>query len=257
MLNETKFITICSGKGGVGKSFVAANLANLLSENSKVLLWDSNLNFPNLHLILGVDPIFRLNDYLNGNLKFEEIIFKVNENFHLIIDSPLSDRENEEHSKKFVEIYDEIKDLSKYDYVVIDTMPGADEVVLQSCIMSDLTLMLVTDEPTSIVDSYGLLKLISPFVQKERIGILVNNVIDSEDYEEIRNKISIATKKFLGREYKNFGFITYDREVRISIQNQELITNSNKDSQIFENISDIREEIIDYLEPNKVEQSNG
>jgi flagellar biosynthesis protein FlhG len=251
---KTKFITICSGKGGVGKSFVAANLANVISKDYSVLLWDSNLNFPNLHLIMGVDPIFRLNDYLNGNLKFEEIIFKVNNNFHLIIDSPLSDRENDDHSKKFVEIYEEIKELDKYDYVIIDTMPGADQVVLQSCIMSDLTLMLVTDEPTSIVDSYGLLKLINPFVDNEKIGILVNNVIDSEDYEEIKNKINKATIRFLEKEYNNFGYITYDREVRISIQNQELITNSNKNSHITENIIEISKKLVNYLKPIMLEQ---
>ncbi len=251
---KTKFITVCSGKGGVGKSFVAANLANVISKDASVLLWDSNLNFPNLHLIIGVDPIFRLNDYLNGNLKFEEIIFKVNNNFHLIIDSPLSDRENDDHSKKFVEIYEEIKELNKYDYVIIDTMPGADQVVLQSCIMSDLTLMLVTDEPTSIVDSYGLLKLINPFVDNEKIGILVNNVIDSEDYEEIKSKINKATVRFLDKEYSNFGYITYDREVRISIQNQELITNSNRDSQITENIIDISKKLVNYLKPIMLEQ---
>lgn len=251
---KTKFITVCSGKGGVGKSFVAANLANVISKDASVLLWDSNLNFPNLHLIIGVDPIFRLNDYLNGNLKFEEIIFKVNNNFHLIIDSPLSDRENDDHSKKFVEIYEEIKELNKYDYVIIDTMPGADQVVLQSCIMSDLTLMLVTDEPTSIVDSYGLLKLINPFVDNEKIGILVNNVIDSEDYEEIKNKINKATVRFLDTEYSNFGYITYDRVVRISIQNQELITNSNRDSQITENIIDISKKLVNYLKPIMLEQ---
>ncbi|WP_417334701.1 AAA family ATPase [Halarcobacter sp.] len=251
---KTKFITICSGKGGVGKSFVAANLANVISKDASVLLWDSNLNFPNLHLIIGVDPIFRLNDYLNGNLKFEEIIFKVNNNFHLIIDSPLSDRENDDHSKKFVEIYEEIKELNKYDYVIIDTMPGADQVVLQSCIMSDLTLMLVTDEPTSIVDSYGLLKLINPFVDHTKIGILVNNVIDSEDYEEIKSKINKATVRFLDKEYSNFGYITYDREVRISIQNQELITNSNRESQITDNIIEISKELVNYLKPIMLEQ---
>lgn len=247
MDKKTKFITVCSGKGGVGKSFVAANLANLLSNEGKVLLWDSNLNFPNLHLILGVDPPIRLNDYINSKIKFKDTIFRVNKNLDLIIDSPLSDRDSEDHDCKFYDIYKEIVALGNYDYVVIDTMPGAGELVLESCILSDLSLVLITDEPTSIVDSYGLLKLILPFVEKEKIGLLVNNVIDEEDYEEIKSKINITTQKFLDFTFESFGFIPYDREVRKSIQTQELITITKNSLQISENLHDICCNILKYL----------
>lgn len=247
MVNDTKFITICSGKGGVGKSFVAANLAHLLSNNKKVLLWDSNLNFPNLHLILGVDPPIRLNDYINSNVKFKDTIYNVKDNFDLIIDSPLSDRLNSEHGAKFYDIYKEIQKLGIYDYVVIDTMPGAGELVLESCILSHLSIVLITDEPTTIVDSYGLLKLILPFVESNKIGILVNNVIDEEDYKEIYNKINITTKKFLGVNFDSLGFIPYDREVRKSIQIQELITLGNNNSPILENLHDICGRVLKYL----------
>lgn len=250
MIKETKFITICSGKGGVGKSFVSANLANLLSNKGKVLLWDSNLNFPNLHLILGVDPPIRLNDYINSNINFKETIYQVSNKLDLIIDSPLSDRQSDNHGAKFYDIYQEIVAIDKYDFVIIDTMPGAGELVLESCILSDLSLVLITDEPTSIVDSYGLLKLILPFVNQENIGLLVNNVIDEEDYKEIYEKINITTNKFLNANFKSFGFIPYDREVRKSIQVQELITISNNSPQIIENLHDICGKVVDYLNIN-------
>ncbi|MFA7325605.1 MAG: P-loop NTPase [Candidatus Kapaibacterium sp.] len=256
MDKPTKFITICSGKGGVGKSFVAANLAYLLSQKGKTLLWDSNLNFPNLHLILGVDPPLRLNDYISSNVKFKDTIFKVKQDFDLIIDSPLSDRLDSEHSEKFYEIYQEIKALDTYDYVVIDTMPGAGELVLESCILSDLSIVLITDEPTTIVDSYGLLKLIIPFVESDKIGLLVNNVIDEEDYDEIISKINLTTNKFLGVNFNNVGFIPYDREVRKSIQTQELIIISNNNSPVSKNLHDICGRIEQYLKSKNLINEN-
>lgn len=252
MNKDTKFITVCSGKGGVGKSFVAANLAYLLSEKGNVLLWDSNLNFPNLHLILGVDPPIRLNDYINSKIKFKEAIYNVSNNFDLIIDSPLSDRSDDNHGTKFYDIYQEIVETDNYDFVIIDSMPGAGELVLESCILSDLSLVLITDEPTSIVDSYGLLKLILPFVNQTNIGLLVNNVIDEEDYKEIIEKIDITTSKFLKSNFKSFGFIPYDREVRKSIQIQELITISKNSPQILENLHDICGKVLDYLNINRL-----
>lgn len=252
MGKDLKFITICSGKGGVGKSFVASNLAYILSQNYKVLLWDSNLNFPNLHLILGVDPPIRLNDYINSFVKFKDTIYKVYENLDLIIDSPLSDRLNNEQGAKYYDIYKEIVQLNKYDFVVIDTMPGAGDVVLESCILSDLSIILITDEPTTIVDSYGLLKLLLPFVDNEKIAMLVNNVIDDEDYQEIRRKVNITTDKFLKIKLNSLGFIPYDREVRKSIQSQELITLNNKNLQVVENLHDICGKVLDYLKVSKL-----
>ena len=256
MDKKTKFITICSGKGGVGKSFVAANLANLLSEKGNTLLWDSNLNFPNLHLILGVDPPLRLNDYINSNIKLKDTIYNVKPSFDLIIDSPLSDREDKEHSEKFYEIYQEIASLNTYDFVIIDTMPGAGEIVLESCILSDLSIVLITDEPTTIVDSYGLLKLILPFVDSEKISLLVNNVIDEEDYDEISMKINLTTNKFLGVNFNTLGFIPYDREVRISIQKQDLITNSYKNLPVSKNLHDICYRIEEYLKSKNLIKEN-
>jgi flagellar biosynthesis protein FlhG len=257
MDRNVKFITICSGKGGVGKSFVAANLANLMAKDYKVLLWDSNLNFPNLHLMLGVDPIIRLNDYVNSVVKFRDTIFNVKDNFDLIIDSPLSDRDNDGHGDKFYDIYKEIISLDKYDYVIIDTMPGAGELVLGACIVSDLSIVLITDEPTTIVDSYGLLKLILPFVNKENIGILVNNVIDEEDYQEIFGKITITTEKFLQVGFKSLGYIPYDRDVRKSIQTQELLTNGDNNSPIIENLHDICGKVLEYLNTKSLIKEKG
>lgn len=247
MNNTPKFITICSGKGGVGKSFVASNLAKLISENHKVLLWDSNSNFPNLHLMLGVDPTIRLDDYKKNNVNFKEVIFKVDDNLDLIIDSPLSDRSEDSRNEKIYDIYKEILALNRYDFVIIDTIPGADSTVLEACVLSDMNILMITDEPTSIVDSYGLLKLLLPFVDKDKIGILVNNVIDEEDFDEIITKIDITTSKFLKKKFQSFGFIPYDREVRKSIQQQELIVDNKNNMLIIENLHDICLKVLNHF----------
>ncbi|MCX6147944.1 MAG: hypothetical protein NTW25_11965, partial [Candidatus Kapabacteria bacterium] len=83
----------------------------------------------------------------------------------------------------------------------------------------------------SILDAYGLLKLILPIVPKDYINLLVNNVIDFEDADEITFKLNLATEKFLKVKLDVTGFVPYDRIIRQSILQQDLFVNANPDSE--------------------------
>jgi flagellar biosynthesis protein FlhG len=85
--------------------------------------------------------------------------------------------------------------------------------------------MIINDEPSTLLDSYALSKILLNFIIPDKIKIVVNNVIDSDDFEEIYNKLSMVTKKFLKIKFEAIGFIPYQRIIRKSILNQELATN--------------------------------
>lgn len=245
------FITVCSGKGGVGKSFLSANIAyNLAEKGIKTLLWDADMQFPNQHLILGVEPPVRLSQVYAGYIAVETAIFEIFENFDLLSDLPASGLTEYYSDTPIIDVYKQILKLSSYDMVIIDSPAGASDNVLQCCDIADNIALVVTDEPTSLLDAYGLVKILLKSDYKDKISLLVNNVIDFEDADDISSKMNLATEKFLKIEVPAIGYVPYDRAVRQSIIAQEPIAVHTKDSEINKAIQNITENLISKIDKN-------
>lgn len=229
---NTFTITICSGKGGVGKSVLTANLANILAEKGcKVLIWDANINFPNQHLINGVELTASVSDVYQNKISILKAIHSIKPNLDLIADIPATGKTQNYENSSILNTFESILVTTNYDIILIDTPAGGSNDVLQCCNIADIVQIVVTDEPTSILDAYGLLKLILPIIPKEYINLLVNNVIDFEDADEITYKLNLATEKFLKVKLEVVGFVPYDRIIRQSILQQDLFVNSNPNSE--------------------------
>lgn len=230
--DKTHIITVCSGKGGVGKSIITANLACSLSKmDCKVLIFDGNLNYPNQHLICGIEPNFRLNDIINSHLNYKDALFKINNNLSIIAERPATGEMESYSTENLRSLLEKIKSDRKFDYVIIDTLSGAYEELFEFCRISDLILIVINDEPTSLLDAYGLIKIFRKYVNIRKIALLVNNVIDNDDANDISNKLNLATEKFLKLKVDVFGYIPYDRAVRNSVLAQEPFVMSDPGSE--------------------------
>ena len=226
------FVTICSGKGGVGKSVLAANLSYEMSKSGlSILLWDADMQFPNQHLILGVEPPVRLAQVYAGNVNVKTAVFNFSRDFDLISDMPASGLAEYYSETPIIDVYKQILNLDAYDIVIIDAPAGASSNVLQCCDIADNIALVVTDEPTSLLDAYGLVKILLSRDYKQKINLLVNNVIDYEDADEISEKMNLATKKFLKTKIEAIGYVPYDRKVRQSIILQEPLLSISTDSE--------------------------
>lgn len=236
------FVTICSGKGGVGKSVVCANLGiALAAKGFRTVVWDADASFPNQHILFGIEPPLRIHDVYSGKVSVQSALFSILENLFMLagktglgsfVVSPAH----------LVSVRSELL-IMPIDIVLIDAAAGSSDDILQCCASSDLTLIMATDEPTAIIDAYGMIKILQRYVATHSIALLVNNVIDAEDAEEISKKMNLATEKFLNLHIPMAGFIPYDRAVRTSIVEQKPLLYSQPRAEASLAISTVAEVI--------------
>ena len=167
---KTMTINIASGKGGVGKSFLASNLAYALSlEGKKVAIWDADSVFPNLHLIYGVEPPNRLNDVYSGKISLDFCASEIYPNLDLYADRPSLGKVDKYSPSELAKIHSKLVKCGKYDFIIIDSAAGVSKSMIYASHFANINAIIVTDEPTSILDAYGLIKILIRIVGKRKI----------------------------------------------------------------------------------------
>lgn len=231
MINIKPYVvSFCSGKKSVGKSVVAANIGYMLASlGNKILMCDVDLLSPTLHLIYGEEPLMRINDIYTGNSSISATIHSVSQNLSLIAGN--SGDNSEVDDKRFRKCLDEIIAYDDYESIIFDCSFGVNDNVIECIKLSDMIIILISDEPGSVIDGYGLIKTIQKIMPSKDIRIIVNNVIDKEDADETEQKLNRATAHFLSSEISSLGFVPYDRLVKSSIMRQELLTHFHPNSE--------------------------
>ncbi|MBW2057077.1 MAG: P-loop NTPase [Deltaproteobacteria bacterium] len=166
---RTEILAVGGGKGGSGKSFVAANLGVSLSRRGRaVIMVDTDLGGANLHTLLGLSlPVATLDDFINGRINsIEEVIVRTEvPNLGLVIGARdvLNAANAKVHQK--LKIIRHIQNL-KADYVIVDLGAGNSFNVLDFFLISDGGMLVITPEPTSVENAYRFIK--SAFYRKVR-----------------------------------------------------------------------------------------
>lgn len=240
--SASKIISVCSGKGGTGKTFFSANFAFQLSRlNQRILLIDLDLNFSNLNILLNRTSSKTIADFLEQKEALEEIVFKYSPNLDLIFgDSGRSDypRVSREIIDYFFIALAKIQD--RYDYIILDLSAGADDLILHQLKKSDYNFIVTSPEPTAIMDAYVVLKLLIESGTEAARFIIINKCTDSDEGENTFRNLSTAVNHFLKKKIELLGTISYDSAAHKSIVNQELLLNydgeSNAAGEINENV---------------------
>lgn len=229
---EQTVITVCSGKGGVGKSVVSANLALSLMHQGSVVLWDADAQFPNQHIMFGVEPAGRVHDVYRGLLTLDKALHRVQPSLWLLAGKTGTDTEAI-NAQSVMDVFKDVQ-RTRAEFVVIDAAAGSGNDTLQACTLSDIVLIVITDEPTSVIDAYGLMKILKRYMPLDRIHLVVNNAVDADDADDVAQKLNAALKKFLNTEIPFLGFVPYDRAVRTSIIDQKplLLHNAESDAAV-------------------------
>lgn len=228
-----RVISVTSGKGGVGKSNVVANLAMALADQGKkVLIVDADLGVGNLDVLLGLSPQYNLNHVLSGECGLAEIIVEVNQNIKLI---PAGSGVQEftslgQHEK--LKLLDELDMLEEtFDVMIIDTEAGISDNVTYFTVAAQEIIVVVSPEPTSITDAYALIKLLATRFSEHHFKVLVNMARDSEDALEVFRKLANVAGRFLDISLDYLGCVVRDERLIEAVKKQKAVFELFPDSE--------------------------
>lgn len=199
-----KVIAVTSGKGGVGKTFVSANLAAALTRRGlKVLVLDADLGLANLDVVLNLYPKLTLHDVFTGKATLDDAILKAPGGFSVILaGSGMVEysRLTPEVREDFLALMTEV--VPRYDVVLLDTGAGISDVVLFALSLASEVLLVATPEPTSLTDAYATIKVLAKQQRRQRIRILVNQASRPGDGKAITTQLQTVLNRFVGTSQK-------------------------------------------------------
>ena len=170
-------IAVASGKGGVGKTWFSVSLTHALARaGKKVLLFDGDLGLANVDVQLGLMPKRDLNDVIRGRLSLDKVVQRYEEGgFDIIAGRSGQASLSALPSQRLAILRDQLLDLAKsYDVVIIDLGAGVDRTVRMMSASAIRTLLVTTDEPTSLTDAYAFIKLGAAAGMSKRVSIVAN-----------------------------------------------------------------------------------
>lgn len=240
--NEAELLAVTSGKGGTGKTFIALNLSVALSQlNKKILLIDMDTNLSGINILLNLYPNKTLLNFFNSESKFERIIYEYSENLHIVFGDSGRMNYPELTSSILNNMFTEIEAIrDRYDFVIFDTGAGVGDDVLKILENCNKILLIVNPEPTSVMDAYVVVKLLSGITDTEKILVIINKARGLMEGQKAFDNLSIAVNHFLKKELELLGVIEYDDSVYKSIMEQEILYQHfpfNKVSQAIKNIA--------------------
>ncbi len=226
-----KVMAITSGKGGVGKTFVSANLAAALTRRGhRVLVLDADLGLANLDVVLNLYPKTTLHDVFTGKVAIEDAIIKAPGGFSVL----LAGSGLVEYSRLTNTVRDDllaiIENLSpRFDVILLDTGAGISDVVLFAVSLASEVLLVATPEPTSLTDAYATIKVLAAQQNRTTIRTIINQTARMGDGRAITTQLQQVLDRFVQTKPDHpirlihVGDIPSDPEVRQAVMRRQLL----------------------------------
>lgn len=217
-----KTLALTSGKGGVGKSNIAVNLAITLAlRGNKVCILDADTGLANINILLGVTPQYTLEHLLNGQKALSEILITGPAGIHVIPGaSGIADCVDlaPEQQASLMRGLDDLE--SHYDYLLIDTGAGISATVMHFVAAAQTPVVVITPEPTSLTDAFSLLRVLHRSHFRRPVQVLVNMAPNAGKALQIFNRFEAAVEKYIGMQIYSLGAICLDRAVVNAVARQ-------------------------------------
>ncbi|MBI4569250.1 MAG: MinD/ParA family protein [Planctomycetes bacterium] len=211
----TRVFAVTSGKGGVGKTHTAANLAVVLSQAGfRVIAVDLDLGLANLDLLMDIEAPYNLSHVINGAKSIKEVmvsgpagvlVVPGANGFEQIANLDLKERQH---------LMQSLMELERSaDILILDTGAGIHENVIKFCRMADDIVVVAMPEHTSVTDAYATIKLIAAHPKHGRIHLLVNKGDDERSSMKVAEGLAAICKQYLELDLNLLGWVKDDKVV--------------------------------------------
>ncbi len=235
-------IAVGSGKGGVGKTWFSITLAHALANMGKrVLLFDGDLGLANVDVQLGLMPKRDLNDVIRGRLGMDKVvqIFEGG-NFDIVAGRSGQASLSALPSQRLALLRDQLMDIAgDYDVVIADLGAGVDRTVRMLSATASSTLLVTTDEPTSLTDAYAFIKLGNAAGMSKNINVVINMATSLSEGEKTYKTLLKACENFLKISPPLIGMVRQDKRVKETIRSQTPILTRSPHAEAAEDVEKI------------------
>jgi len=248
---EVRVVSILSGKGGVGKSVVAFNLAErAAAAGLRTLLVDADICCGNLHILANIIPSGDLDAFAKEQKSLSEVITRYNENLDILARSETGPLEQLASPLDVARYVGRLRqEAGAYDLAIIDHSSGISDTATVFANASDMNLLLLVPELTSISDCYGLCKYLYQANQAVDCRLLINRVESDDEADHIWTKFTAMAEQFLGRVPSLAGILPEDKAVRRSVASQRPIIEISPESLAAQTLAGIVRNLMAEFSP--------
>ena len=245
-MSNTRVISVTSGKGGVGKTNIVANLGYAFARlGKKVLILDADLGLGNLDVLLGLAPKFNLSHVIMGEKSVSDIIVEGPGNMLILpASSGIQELTQLTQSQK-VQILSELDQLiDAVDILFIDTAAGISSNVMDFNVTAQEIIVVVSPEPTSITDAYALMKVLSLKYAEKCCKVIVNLAGTSQQGSEVFRQLNLVTERFLDMTIDYLGSVLFDANIIRGVKLQKLVSELYPDTPASRCFKDLARKIF-------------
>lgn len=247
--NKSLSLSIMSGKGGVGKTNLALNLGYaLFDQGMKSLLMDCDLGLANLDILLGISPEKNLQDLLRDGERPKDVVVNIEKGGFDFLPAASGVPE-------LVEMDEDLQDvlfqkimllLEDYQMLILDLGAGINSTALAFASMTQLRMIVVTPEPTSLTDSYAMMKVLVTEHDVDDFLVVVNMASSKAEAQTTFDRLAGACENFLGITPRMLGYIRLDKSVPDAVRNQTPLLRHAPTSKASEDIRNLAKVFLRY-----------
>ncbi len=248
MANTTMSICIMSGKGGVGKTNITLNLAYAFRNMAlPSLLMDCDMGLANLDVLLGITPEYTMQDALLGHCEMQDVLHTLEPGLAMLpAASGMPDLVELDADQRELLLKRLNPILHNYHYVFMDIGAGITDMVQAFAVMAALRVLVITPEPTSLTDSYALIKILYTEHGIRDFMIIVNQVENAKEESQTFQKLQMACKRFLGIDPILLGSVRYDEKLMEAVRLQQPLMRYAHGSPASVDIEELAKKIQKY-----------
>lgn len=223
-----RVVAVASGKGGVGKTNVVANLAvSLAKSGKKVMLLDADLGLGNLDVLLDLSPRYNLGHVIRAEKSLEEVMVEGPHGIAVVPAASGVQAMAELDRRAQATLIQCVSELRiPLDVLLVDTAAGIASSVVNFSLAAQEIVVIISNEPTSLTDAYALIKVLSRDYGHRRFRLLANMVRDAQEGRDLYNKIAQVADRYLDVSLDFMGMVPFDPKLRRAVQYQRAVVDA-------------------------------